>query len=752
MIERHLRRGAICAAALWICATSVALAQSARHGHASTAGLKGDARIEALLSRMTLEEKLGQLTQVDGRLGAKTPPDVPPPEEQIRQGRVGSFLGVSGADNTRRFQRLAVEESRLGIPLLFADDVIHGFRTIFPVPLGEAASFDVAGVERSARIAAIEAAAHGIHWTYAPMVDIARDPRWGRIVEGSGEDPYLGSLLAAARVRGFQGGDVANADTLLATAKHFVAYGAAEGGRDYNLADISQRTLYETYLPPFRAAVDAGVQSVMAAFNEIGGVPMHANRELTRGVLRGQWGFNGIVISDYNGVHELTAHGVAENDQAAGTVAMNAGVDIDMASNTYFKELPGALREKRVAGSDLDDAVRRVLRAKERMGLFDDPYRYSDATREAERTLTPQHREAARGLARESMVLLKNEGNLLPLSRQLRSIAVIGPLADSPVDIMGSWSAVGRAEDAITPLEGIRRAVGRDTRILYAKGTSIDGNDTSGFAEAQRIAGEADAIVLFLGEAHDMSGEARSRSSLGIPGRQDELARIVKASGKPFAVVLFCGRPLTIGWLADNASSILLAWFAGVEGGNAIADVLFGDYNPSGRLPVTFPRVVGQVPIYYNHRNTGRPPQADTEFGSRYLDVPWTPQYVFGYGLSYTKFAYRNLRLSSERIGRDGGLEVRVDVRNEGGRAGDEVAQLYLRDDVASVARPVKELRGFQRIHLRAGESRTLTFSITPDDLAFYGLDMRRVVEPGTFTVFVGGSSEDVIQAAFAVE
>lgn len=705
--------------------------------------------VESLLARMTLAEKLGQLNQPRGRWGDTGPQVQQGGEDEIQAGQVGSYLGVYGADYTRRLQRIAVEQSRLGIPLLFAHDVIHGFRTIFPVPLGEAASFDPAAVENAARVAAIEATAAGVHWTYAPMVDIARDPRWGRIVEGSGESAYLGSVLAAARVHGFQGKNLAADDTLLATAKHFVAYGAAEGGRDYNVADVSERTLREVYLPPFKAAVDAGVGSVMAAFNEVAGVPMHANAALINGVLRGEWGFDGIVVSDYTGVLELIKHGVAADRQDAGVLALKAGVDVDMVSAIYTQDLPAAVAAGRVPESVVDASVRRVLRAKFRLGLFDDPYRYSDTRREHERILTAAHRASARAMARESLVLLKNEGMVLPLSRTLRTIAVIGPLADDARVMLGGWAAAGRAEDAITPLAGIRAAVGPDTTVLYAKGADIDSTDTGGFAEAVRIAGKADAVLLFLGEHHDMSGEANNRASLDLPGVQQQLAQAVYATGKPVAAVLFSGRPLTIEWLAEHVPAIVEAWFPGIEAGHALADVLFGDYNPAGRLPVTFPRSVGQIPLYHDHKNTGRPPDANEKYTSKYLDLPWTPRYPFGYGLSYTTFAYTGLKVDRPRIAPDQSLRVSVSVANTGTRAGDEVVQLYLRDDVASVTRPVKQLRGFKRIHLRSGETRRVEFVLTPKDLAFYGLDMRPVVEPGTFTVFVGGSSTDLIETHF---
>lgn len=707
--------------------------------------------VEALLAKMTLEEKLGQLNQPRGRWGDTGPQVQEGGEDEIRAGRIGSYLGVHGADYTRRMQKIAVEESRLGIPLLFAHDVIHGFRTIFPVPLGEAASFDVVAVERSARIAAVEATAAGLHWTYAPMVDIARDPRWGRIVEGSGESAYLGSALAAARVRGFQGKDLAAPDTLLATAKHFVAYGAAEGGRDYDVAEVSERTLHEVYLPPFQAAVEAGVQSVMAAFNEIAGVPMHANGALIDGVLRKRWGFDGVVVSDYTGVLELIAHGVAADRETAGRLAIEAGIDIDMVSDIYAADLPTAVRAGRLEEATIDEAVRRVLRAKYRLGLFEDPYRYSDEGRERERILTPEHRQAAREMARESLVLLKNEGDVLPLAKRAGTLAVIGPLADDKRIMLGGWAAAGRAEDAITPLEGIRAAAGDGTRVLYARGAGVEDEDRSGFEEAVRVAREADTVLLFLGEHHDMSAEANNRSNLDLPGVQEALARAVHATGKPVVVVLFNGRPLSIGWLAENLPAILVAWFPGIEAGHALAEVLFGDYNPAGRLPVTFPRNVGQVPIYHDHKNTGRPPKAEEKYTSKYLDVPWTPLYPFGHGLSYTSFAYSDLELAKPRIGPAEPLRVAVTVTNTGRRAGDEVVQLYLRDEVASVTRPVKMLRGFQRIHLRPGERRRVEFTLAPKDLALLGPDLRPVVEPGTFTVFAGGSSANLIQAGFEV-
>lgn len=707
--------------------------------------------VEALLARMTLEEKLGQLNQPRGRWGDTGPEVQEGGEDEIRTGRIGSYLGVHGADYTRRMQQIAVKESRLGIPLLFAHDVIHGFRTIFPVPLAEAASFDAEAVQEAARIGAIEGTAAGLHWTYAPMVDISRDPRWGRVVEGAGESPYLGSVMAAARVRGFQGEDLTATDTMLATAKHFVAYGAAEGGRDYNVAEVSEQTLHEVYLPPFKAAVDAGVQSVMAAFNEVAGVPMHAHGPLINGVLRDDWGFDGILVSDYTGVLELIKHGVAANREQAGILALKAGVDIDMVSNIYVGDLPDAVRAGRLDEALVDEAVWRVLRAKYRLGLFEDPYRYSDNAREREQILRPEFRAAAREVARKSLVLLKNENGALPLAKEAGTIAVIGPLADDKRVMLGGWAAAGRAEDAITPLEGIRSAVGDDAEVLHARGADVEGDDRSGFEEAVQLAGRADAVVLFLGEHHDMSAEAHNRTSLDLPGVQLDLVKAVHATGKPVVAVLFNGRPLSIEWLAGNVPAILVAWFPGVEAGNALADVLFGDYNPAGRLPMTFPRNVGQVPIYHDHKNTGRPPSKDDKYTSKYLDVDWTPLYPFGHGLSYTTFDYDDLRVEKPSIGVSGKQRVEVTVTNTGARAGDEVVQLYLRDDVASITRPVRMLRGFRRIHLDPGKSRTVEFELGQEDLSFPGPDMQPVVEPGTFTVFVGGSSVDLIETSFEV-
>jgi beta-glucosidase len=711
---------------------------------------------------MTFEEKLGQLTMAPAEWNQTGPAAPAGGEQQVQAGRIGSFLSFWGAAATRRMQRVAVEQSRLHIPLLFAHDVIHGWRTVFPVPLGEAASFDPAAVEHAARIAAVEASAHGLHWTFAPMVDIARDPRWGRVVEGSGEDPYLGSAMAAARVRGFQGRDLSAANTILATAKHFAAYGAAEGGRDYNTADVSERMLWEVYLPPFEAAVRAGSGSIMAAFNDIGGTPAHASRWLLTDVLRDRWGFKGMVVSDWAGVEQLGNHGIAATRREAAARAVEAGVDIEMSGDLFNTELASAVRAGRVPRQVIDSAVHRVLRAKYAIGLFDDPYRYSDTVRERRVTLTAEHRAAARDLARKAIVLLKNDplpgGHLsLPLRKDLSTIAVIGPLADDSASVLGSWAGAGRKEDAVTLLAGIRRAVPTGTRVLYTRGTSVDTVNTSGFAEAERLARTADAVLLVLGERADMSAEAASRASLELPGSQLDLARTVLRaaraadSAKPVIAILLNGRPLALQWLADSIPAIVETWFLGVEHGNAAADVLFGDYNPAGRLPVSFPRVTGQVPIPYNHKSTGRPPTDSDHFTSKYIDVPWTPLWAFGHGLSYSTFRYANLRLSADNIRPADSVTVTIEVTNAGRRVGDEVVQVYLRDEAASVTRPVKALKGFRRLTLQPGETRTVTVTLRPDDLALYDLTMRKVVEPGTFIVFVGGNSVGGLEGRFTV-
>jgi beta-glucosidase len=729
-------------------ARSQAKPSSADAGPPARAAARFD--IDGLLARMTLEEKAGQLSQLAG-VATKTGPQVPATkEEDVVAGRVGSFLNVWGAETTRKLQRSAVEKSRLHVPLLFAGDVIHGFRTIFPVPLAETAAFDVALAQRCARAAAVEASAAGLHWTFAPMVDITRDARWGRVVEGAGEDPYLGSAFAVARVRGFQEAPRAEATAMLATAKHFVAYGAAEAGRDYNTVDISERALREIYLPPFRAALEAGAGSVMPAFNEVAGIPMHANAPLVRDLLRGQWGFNGVVVSDYTGVKELIEHGVADGPLAAAELGLAATVDIDMVSGIYASKLPELIRNGRLSQAQLDGAVRRVLEAKERLGLFEDPYRYSDRAREQKETLTPALRALAREAGQKAIVLLKNEGELLPLKKDVGTLAVVGALADDARSTLGSWEAGGRAQDAVTVLAGIRRAVPK-AHVLYARGAAPDSSSTAGFAEAERITRAADLTVVVVGEIESMSGEAQSRSYIGLPGAQEALLERLHATGKPIVAVLMNGRPLSIPWLAEHVPAVVEAWYLGVEMGHALADVLFGDVNPSGKLPMSFPRNVGQLPLYYNAKRTGRPPSIKERYTSKYTDVSWTPLYPFGHGLSYTSFRYAAPRLSRDKLGPDDSLTVTVTVQNTGKRAGEEVVQLYLRDDVASRTPPIMTLRGFARVALDAGASRDVTFTLEQEDLAVLDARFQRVLEPGTFTVFVGGSSAALQKAAFTL-
>ncbi|HXD33344.1 MAG TPA: glycoside hydrolase family 3 N-terminal domain-containing protein [Pyrinomonadaceae bacterium] len=703
-------------------------------------------RIDALLARMTLAEKLGQLQQLDGHADGRFKDEY---LELVRKGQLGSTLNVRGARNTNELQRIAVEQTRLKIPMIFGFDVIHGYRTIFPIPLGEAATWDPAAVERSAAIAAKEARAAGVHWTFAPMVDIARDARWGRIAEGSGEDPFLGAAMARARVRGFQGSDYSATDKVVACAKHWVAYGAAEAGRDYNTTDVSERTLREVYFPPFKAALDAGAGTFMSAFNDLNGVPTSANPFTLTAVLRREWKFDGIVVSDYESVKELMNHGLAANEKEAAAAGLNAGVDMEMVSRLYNKHGAELLRERQISRATIDEAVRRVLRIKFRLGLFEKPF--ADEARERSSIFLPEHLAFAREAAARSLVLLKNDGRLLPLSKSVNEIAVIGPLADSQKDVIGSWTGDGKPEDAVSLLAGIKSKVSRQTIVRYAKGCEINDDSASGFDEAVLIARDADVAIVVVGESAEMSGEAASRSSLDLPGRQLDLVKAIHATGKPVVVVLMNGRPLTITWMGENVSSILETWFAGSQAGNAIADVLFGDVNPGGKLPVTFPRTVGQAPLYYNYKRTGRPPAADNKYTSKYLDVPWTPLFPFGYGLSYTRFRFSDLQLSAQRITPDGSLNVSVEVENIGDRAGDEVVQLYIRDLAASVTRPVKELKGFQRLTLQPGEKKRVELKLTAGQLGFYNREMKFVVEPGEFKVMVGPNSEDLIEAKFEV-
>jgi beta-glucosidase len=702
-------------------------------------------RINALLAQMTLAEKLGQLQQLDGHADGRYKDEQP---DLVRKGLLGSTLNVRGARNTNELQRIAMTESRLKIPLIFGFDVIHGYRTIFPIPLGEASSWDPAAVERAASIAAAEARAAGVHWTFAPMVDIARDARWGRIAEGSGEDPYLGSAMARARVRGFQGTDYSANNKVVACAKHWVAYGAAEAGRDYNTTDVSERNLREVYFPPFKAAVDAGVGTFMSAFNDLNGVPTSANPFTLTQVLRTEWKFDGFVVSDYTSVEELMKHGIAATGADAAREALSAGVDMEMVSRLYGTHVGDLIKEGTLTQRNVDEAVRRILRIKFRLGLFDRPY--ADEALERNVVFSPTNVASARELAARSIVLLKNDKGVLPLDKNINAIALIGPLADSQKDMIGSWTGDGKTEDAITLLQGIKAKLPQ-AKINHAKGCDIGCDTTGDFDAAVNAARQSDVVIVAVGESAEMSGEAASRSSIDLPGRQLDLVKAVHAAGKPTVVVLMNGRPLTIGWLAENSPAILETWFAGTQAGNAIADVLFGDVNPGGKLPVTFPRAVGQIPIYYSHMNTGRPPDANNKYTSKYLDVPWTPLYPFGYGLSYTQFKITNLQLSARRIPASGQLTASVDIENIGQRAGDEVVQLYIRDVAASMTRPDKELKGFQRVTLNRGEKKRVEFKLGPQHLGFHNRRMQFVVEAGEFKVMVGANSRDLIDASFDV-
>ncbi|MBX2926418.1 MAG: beta-glucosidase BglX [Saprospiraceae bacterium] len=699
-------------------------------------------RVDSLLALMTLEEKIGQMTLFTSDWEMTGPTLRATYKEDIRKGRVGAIFNAHTAAYTKELQRLAVEETRLGIPLLFGYDVIHGYKTIFPIPLGESASWDLTAIEQGARVAAIEAAASGLHWTFAPMVDIARDPRWGRISEGAGEDTYLGSAIAVARVKGFQGTGFDNTDAVLACAKHYAAYGAAQAGRDYHTVDISEQVMREVYLPPFKAAADAGVWTFMNAFNEWNGIPATAHDYLLKDILKWEWAFPGFVVTDYTSINEMVPHGYASDYKHAGELSVNAGVDMDMQGAVYYNHLADLVREGKVKESRIDDAVRRILRMKFMLGLFEDPYRFSNAEREKRLIMAPEHLAAARDMARKSLVLLRNEKQLLPLPKTMKTLAVIGPLADSKVDMLGNWSAAGDAKDCVTLLEGIRTKLQGSTQIIYEKGCNVDGTDRTGFAKALAAAKKAQVILVAVGEAGWMSGEAASRTDISLPGVQEDLVKALIATGKPVVVVLMNGRPLTIPWIADNAPAILETWFAGTQGGHAISDVLFGDYNPSGKLPVTFPRNVGQIPLFYNPKNTGRPMNPNDKYTSKYLDAPNTPQWPFGFGLSYTTFEYSDLKTDKKEFDRNETVTISVKVANTGQYDGEETAQLYVRDLVGSVTRPVRELKGFQKVFLKKGESKVIQFKLRADDLRFYNADLQFRAEPGDFDLWVGSHSD----------
>lgn len=726
--------------------------------------------IDALMKKMTLDEKIGQLNlpgSGDIVTGQASNSDI---GKKIKEGAVGGLFNIKSIAKIRAVQKVAVEESRLKIPMIFGMDVIHGYQTTFPIPLGLSCSWDMKLIEQSARIAAIEASADGICWTFSPMVDISRDPRWGRISEGNGEDPYLGSMIAKAMVNGYQNHDLNNGTSIMACVKHYAAYGAAEAGRDYNTVDMNRLSMYNVYLPPYKAAVDAGAGSIMASFNEVDGVPSTGNKWLLTDVLRKNWGFKGFVVTDYTGINEMIDHGMG-NLQQVSALALNAGVDMDMVGEGFLTTLKKSLAEGKVTLKDIDDACRLILEAKYKLGLFTDPYKYCKEERAKNDIYTPAHIKAARTTAAESFVLLKNSNNVLPLKKS-GTIALIGPLGDTKENMPGTWSVATDFNLAVSVKTGLQNALGNNAKVLYAKGSNLDADSTfeknatmfgRGLGrdnrtaqqlldEALAIANQSDVIIAALGESSEMSGESSSRSNIEIPQTQKDLLAALVKTGKPVVLVLFTGRPLVLNWEKENVPAILNVWFGGSEAGNAIADVVFGDVNPSGKLTTTFPRNVGQVPIYYSHKNTGRPLNDSLwfqKFRSNYLDVPNTPLYPFGFGLSYTTFTYSEIKLSNATLTKTGSVTATVTLKNSGEKDGAEVVQLYTRDLVGSITRPVKELKGFQKIFLKAGESREVSFTIRADDLKFYNADYKAVAEPGDFKVFIGGSSVDVKEASF---
>ena len=731
-----------------------------------------DRFIDQLMKKMTLEEKIGQLNlPVTGEIttGQAKSSDV---AKRIRNGEVGGLFNLKGVERIREVQRQAVEESRLGIPLLFGMDVIHGYETIFPIPLGLSCTWDMKAIEESARIAAVEASADGISWTFSPMVDVSRDPRWGRVSEGNGEDPFLGAAIARAMIRGYQGKDMSRNDEIMACVKHFALYGASEAGRDYNTVDMSRQRMFNEYMLPYQAAVEAGVGSVMASFNEVDGVPATGSKWLMTDVLRKQWGFAGFVGTDYSGINEMIDHGMGDQ-QTVAALALNAGVDMDMVSDAFSGTLKKSVEEGKVSAAAIDAACRRILEAKYKLGLFDNPYKYCDVNRPKKQIFTKEHRAIARKTASESFVLLKNEG-VLPLSKK-GTIAVVGPLANTRSNMPGTWSVAAVLDNAPSLVEGLREVVGDRTKVVTAKGSNLIGDadyekratmfgrelhrdnrtDRELLDEALKVAAGADVIVAALGESSEMSGESSSRTNLEMPDVQRALLQELLKTGKPVVLVLFTGRPLVLTWEEEHVPAILNVWFGGSEAAYAISDVLFGDVNPSGKLTATFPQNVGQIPLFYNHKNTGRPLQEGRwfeKFRSNYLDVSNEPLYPFGYGLSYTTFAYSDIHLSSTEMSADGELTATVTVTNTGSRDGAEVVQLYIRDLVGSVTRPVKELKGFEKIFLKAGESRKVSFSITPELLKFYNYDLQFVCEPGDFDVMIGGNSRDVKKARFLLK
>jgi beta-glucosidase len=717
-----------------------------------------DEKVDSVLKLMTLDEKVGQMNQYNGDWDATGPitPDGDK-QNQIRKGMLGSMLNVTGVDHTRQLQQIAMQ-SRLKIPLLFGQDIIHGFRTTFPIPLAEAASWDLKAIQLSARIAATEAAASGVHWTFAPMVDIARDPRWGRVMEGAGEDPYLGSLIATARVKGFQGKGLGNTDAIMACAKHFAAYGAAIGGRDYNSVDMSLTTLWNIYLPPFKAAADAGAATFMNSFNTLNGIPATGNKYLQRDILKGKWDFKGFVVSDWNSIGEMIPHGFAKDNYEASEEAIKAGNDMDMESRSYIQNLAQLVRDGKVKIQLVDEAVRRILKKKFEMGLFDDPFKFCDKEREKQQWNNKANLQAERIMAEKTIVLLKNDNQVLPLDKTKlkgKTIALIGPFIKGIRDNLGFWSYTWPDDSLriVSAWKGIKNKLGDNTTLLYAKGCNINDTSRAGFQEAVETALKADVVIMNVGEAADMSGEAKSRSNIHLPGVQEDLIKAIYETGKPVIVMINAGRPLIFNWTADHVPAIIYTWWLGTEAGNAMADVLFGDYNPSAKLPMSFPKSEGQIPVYYNHFNTGRPAKNDSDLNyvSSYIDLQNGPKFPFGYGLSYTTFSYGDIHLSASSFKPGQSLVATTQISNTGKYAGTETVQLYLRDEVGSIVRPVKELKGFQQIFLKPGESKIVRFTITADDLKFYNKDLKYNYEPGDFKIFIGTNSETVKEADFTL-
>ena len=722
--------------------------------------------MDSVLSLMSLEEKVGQLIQYNGSwdlTGPASEMDNKQKEENLKNGRVGAMLNVLSVEATSEAQRLVMEHSRLKIPLMFGYDVIHGYKTIFPVPLGETASWDLQAMQESARIAALESVAHGVNWTFSPMIDISRDARWGRIMEGSGEDPFLTSQVAVAKVKGYQGTDLADPKTIAATAKHLVGYGLGEAGKDYNTVHIGENELHNTLLPPFKAAAKAGVATVMNSFNDIDGTPATAHRVLQRDILKGDWNWEGFVVSDWASIAELINHGLAQDLTHAAELAFKAGSDMDMEGGAYEVGLQNLVEQGRIDEALLDDAVRRVLRVKFKLGLFDDPFRYADPEALGQIDFEA-HQEFARDVARKSIVLLKNESDLLPLDNNLKRIGVIGPLADDKDSPLGNWRAQGEADSAVSLLEGIQQAAGEGMEVLYARGAvhgygersflmplKINTTDRSGFKEALKVARKADVVIMALGEDAFQSGEGRSQVEIGLSSLQQELLEKVYEVNQNIVLVLQNGRPLELTWADDHIPTIVEAWFLGSQSGHAIADVVFGKYNPSGKLPVSFPRAVGQEPLYYNHKMTGRPFNPEHVTYAGYTDEENSPLYPFGYGLSYSEFQYGVPQISSSQMRSGQNLQVKVQVTNTGDVQGREVVQMYIRDVVASTTRPVKELKAFELVDLAPGQSRVVDFEITPEMLEFYTADRKWAAEPGEFIIFVGGNSRDVQEVRFTL-